>query len=100
MSKLHIKKGDQVQVIAGDSKGQTGQGPEGRGLRSSAPSSKGVNLCKKATKPNAQNPQGGIVKKEAPIRVSNLQAVDPEERQGDAQSVAGLNADGEIRSLR
>ena len=34
----------------------------------------GVNLCKKATKPNAQNPQGGIVEKEAPIHISNLQA--------------------------
>ena len=37
----------------------------------------GVNLCKKATKPNAQNPQGGIVEKEAPIHISNLMLIDP-----------------------
>ena len=70
--KLHIKKGDMVQVIAGDNKGQ-----QGKVLKVEAEKQRaiveGVNLCKKATKPNAQNPQGGIVEKEAPIHVSNLQ---------------------------
>ena len=64
--KLHIKKGDMVQVIAGDNKGQ-----QGKVLKVEAEKQRaiveGVNLCKKATKPNAQNPQGGIVEKEAPI---------------------------------
>ena len=74
--KLHIKKGDMVQVIAGDNKGQ-----QGKVLKVEAEKQRaiveGVNLCKKATKPNAQNPQGGIVEKEAPIHVSNLQVLDP-----------------------
>ena len=74
--KLHIKKGDQVQVIAGDSKGQQGKvlKVEVSKLRAIV---EGVNLCKKATKPNAQNPQGGIVEKEAPIHISNLMLIDP-----------------------
>ncbi len=74
--KLHIKKGDQVYVIAGDSKGQ-----QGKVLKVDAAKQRaiveGVNICKKATKPNAQNPQGGIVEQEAPIHISNLQVVDP-----------------------
>ena len=74
--KLHIKKGDQVYVIAGDSKGQ-----QGKVLKVDAAKQRaiveGVNICKKATKPNAQNPQGGIVEQEAPIHISNLQVIDP-----------------------
>ncbi|WP_295989810.1 50S ribosomal protein L24 [uncultured Alistipes sp.] len=74
--KLHIKKGDMVYVIAGDNKGQ-----QGKVLRVDAQKQRaiveGVNICKKATKPNAQNPQGGIVEKEAPIHISNLQVLDP-----------------------
>ena len=64
MSKLHIKKGDQVQVIAGDSKGQTGKVLKVEVSKQRA-IVEGVNLCKKATKPNAQNPQGGIVEPHA-----------------------------------
>ena len=74
--KLHIKKGDQVQVIAGDSKGQTGKVLKVEVSKQRA-IVEGVNLCKKATKPNAQNPQGGIVEKEAPIHISNLMLIDP-----------------------
>ena len=73
MSKLHIKKGDQVQVIAGDSKGQTGKVLKVEVSKQRA-IVEGVNLCKKA---NAQNPQGGIVEKEAPIHISNLMLIDP-----------------------
>ncbi len=76
--KLHIKKGDMVSVIAGDSKGQ-----QGKVLKVDAEKQRaiveGVNLCKKATKPNAKNPQGGIVEQEAPIHVSNLQVLDPKD---------------------
>lgn len=74
--KLHIKKGDMVQVIAGDSKGQQGKVLKVEVSKSRA-IVEGVNICKKATKPNAQNPQGGIIEKEAPIHVSNLQVLDP-----------------------
>ncbi len=74
--KLHIKKGDTVRVIAGDSKGQQGKVLKVEVSKSRA-IVEGVNLIKKATKPNAKNPQGGIVEQEAPIHVSNLQLLDP-----------------------
>ncbi len=74
--KLHIKKGDTVLVIAGDNKGQQGKVLKVEVSKQRA-IVEGVNLCKKATKPNAQNPQGGIIEKEAPIHVSNLQVLDP-----------------------
>lgn len=74
--KLHIKKGDTVQVIAGDNKGK-----QGKVLKVEVDKQRaiveGVNLVKKATKPNAQNPQGGIVEKEAPIHISNMLVLDP-----------------------
>ena len=74
--KLHIKKGDMVQVIAGDNKGK-----QGKVLKVEVEKQRaiveGVNLVKKATKPNAQNPQGGIVEQEAPIHVSNMLVLDP-----------------------
>jgi len=74
--KLHIKKGDTVCVIAGDSKGQQGKVLKVEVSKSRA-IVEGVNIVKKATKPNAKNPQGGIVEKEAPIHISNLQLLDP-----------------------
>jgi large subunit ribosomal protein L24 len=73
--KLHIKKGDIVKVIAGDSKGQ-----EGKVLRIIVEKNKaiveGINMVSKHTKPNAKNSKGGIVKKESPIHVSNLMVID------------------------
>ena len=73
--KLHIKKGDTVCVIAGDNKGQQGKVLKVEVSKQRA-IVEGVNLVKKATKPNAQNPQGGIVEQEAPIHISNLQVID------------------------
>ena len=71
MTKLKIKKDDTVRVIAGDHKGS-----EGKVLKVLIAKNKviveGVNMVKKHTKPSAQNPQGGIVEKEAAIQVSNL----------------------------
>ena len=74
--KLHIKKGDTVSVIAGDNKGQQGKVLKVEVAKQRA-IVEGVNLIKKATKPNAKNPQGGIVEQEAPIHISNLQVIDP-----------------------
>ena len=74
--KLHIKKGDQVQVIAGDGKGQTGKVLKVEVSKQRA-IVEGVNLCKKATKPNAQNQQGGIIEKEAAIDASNVMLICP-----------------------
>lgn len=74
--KLHIKKGNTVKVIAGDSKGQSGKVLEVVVDKNRA-IVEGVNMISKHTKPNAKNPQGGIVKQEAPIHISNLQLLDP-----------------------
>ena len=92
--KLHIKKGDMVYVNAGDSKGQ-----QGKVLRVDAAKQRavveGVNMCKKATKPNAQNPQGGIIEQEAPIHISNLQVLDP--KSGKPTRVGRrVNAEGKL----
>lgn len=74
--KLHIKKGDTVLVIAGDSKGQQGKVLSVQVEKERA-IVEGVNMVSKHTKPNAKSPQGGIVKQEASIHISNLQVVDP-----------------------
>ncbi|PLW97042.1 MAG: 50S ribosomal protein L24 [Marinilabiliales bacterium] len=73
--KLHIKKGDTVKVISGDSKGQQGRVlvVETKKERAIV---EGVNLISKHTRPNADNPQGGIIQKEAAIHISNLMVVD------------------------
>ncbi|UOX35666.1 50S ribosomal protein L24 [Flavobacterium sediminilitoris] len=79
MTKLKIKSGDVVKVIAGDHKGS-----EGAVLRVIRDKNKavveGVNMVSKHTKPSAKNPQGGIVKKEAPIHISNLSLIDPKSK--------------------
>jgi large subunit ribosomal protein L24 len=74
--KLHIKKGDTVMVITGESKGQKGRVLEVDRAKSRA-LVEGVNTVSKHTKPNAKSPQGGILKKEAPIHLSNLMLIDP-----------------------
>src|ERR1700712_3358104 len=93
-AKLKIRKGDLVKVIAGDSKGTQGKIIEvilanGRAIV------EGANLVSKHTKPNAANPNGGIIKKEAAIHISNLMLVDP--KSGKATRVGRkLNADGKL----
>jgi large subunit ribosomal protein L24 len=74
--KIHIKKGDSVMVITGESKGQKGRVLEVDREKSRA-IVEGVNMVSKHTKPNAKAPQGGIVKKEAPVHISNLMLIDP-----------------------
>ena len=76
MIKLKIKAGDTVQVIAGDHKGEKGKVLKVDREKNRA-IVEGVNLVSKHTKPSAQNPQGGIIKKEAPIHISNLSLLDP-----------------------
>ena len=76
MSKLHIKKGDNVYVNSGEDKGKTGRVLEVQVEKQRA-IVEGVNMVSKSTKPNAAHPQGGIVKKEAAIHISNLNPVDP-----------------------
>ncbi len=71
MTKLKIKSGDTVKVIAGDHKGSEGK-VQKVFLDKNKAIIEGVNMVKKHTKPSAQNPQGGIVEKEAAIHISNL----------------------------
>lgn len=73
--KLKIKKGDTVKVIAGDSKGQQGKVLVVNREKNAA-IVEGVNMVSKHTRPNTKSPKGGILKKEAPIHISNLLVVD------------------------
>ena len=91
MAKLHIKKGDTVYVNAGSSKGQTGKVlkvlvEEKRAIV------EGVNLVSKSQKPSAKNPQGGIVKQEAPIHMSNLNVAED----GEPVRVGRKEKDGKL----
>ena len=73
--KLNIKKNDTVMVITGESKGQQGRVLFVDVVKKRA-IVEGVNMISKHTKPNAENPKGGIIKKEASIHISNLMIVD------------------------
>lgn len=76
MAKLHTKKGDTVYVNAGDDKGKTGRVLEVQ-VKKNRAIVEGINIVSKSTKPTAKYPQGGIVKLEAPVHISNLNVVDP-----------------------
>jgi large subunit ribosomal protein L24 len=92
MKKFKLKSGDTVKVIAGDRKGS-----EGKVLQIIKDKDRvlveGVNLVSKHTKPSAQNPQGGIVKKEASLHISNVMLVED----GVAVRV-GYNVDGDTKT--
>jgi large subunit ribosomal protein L24 len=83
-NKLHVKTGDTVVVISGKDKGKKGR------ILAAFPKDnrvvvEGVNMVKRHTKPNAANPQGGIVTKEAAIHVSNVMIADP--KTGEASRI-------------
>ena len=85
MAKLHIRKNDTVMVLAGEDKGKTGKVlkvlvKENRAIV------EGVNIVSKSAKPSAKHPQGGIIKQEAPIHISNLSLIDP--KSGKATRIA------------
>ncbi len=73
--KIHIKKGDTVKVLAGNERGKQGKvlTVDRENYRAVV---EGLNMVSKHSKPSAKNPQGGIVKQEAPIHISNLMVVD------------------------
>ena len=91
MIKLKIKTGDIVRVIAGDHKGS-----EGKVVKVDREKNKaiveGVNMVSKHTKPSAKSPQGGIVKKEAPIHISNLSLIDPKSKEA---TKVGIKVEGD-----
>jgi len=91
MKKIHIKKGDTVYVNAGNDKGKTGK------VLTVIPDKdraivEGINMVSKHTKPNTKQPQGGIVKQEASIHISNLNLIDP--KSGKATRI-GYRMDGD-----
>ena len=81
-TKMKLKKGDQIVVIAGKEKGKTGT------VTKVSPATNhvlvaGLNMIKKATKPNQQTGEGGgIIEKEAPIHASNVMLFDAKTGQG------------------
>ena len=94
MSKLHIKKGDIVFVNTGEDKGKTGRVLQVY-IDKQRALVEGVNMVSKSTKPNAKAPQGGIVKKEAPVHISNLNVLDP--KSGKPTRIGRkLNAKGQL----
>ncbi len=92
MSKLHIKKGDNVYVNTGSSKGKTGRVLQVL-VKEQRAFVEGVNLVSKSTKPSAKSPQGGIVKQEASIHISNLNLI---ENGKPIRVGRKLNAEGEL----
>ena len=91
MAKFKIKSGDTVVVTSGEHKGS-----EGKVMKVLMEKNKaiveGVNMVSKHEKPSASNPQGGIVKKEAPLHISNLALIDP--KSGKATRVGFKMEDG------
>jgi large subunit ribosomal protein L24 len=93
-NKLKIKKGDTVKVIAGNDKGHTGKVQKVL-VEANRAVVEGANMVSKATKPSAKNTQGGIVKQEAAIHISNLQLIDP--KSGNPTRVGRkVGADGKL----
>jgi large subunit ribosomal protein L24 len=88
--KLHIKKGDQVMIIAGSYKGTTGEVLEVLPTKNRAVV-EGVNVQKKHQKPSNDNP-GGIIEQNAPIHISNIMLIDP--KSGDATRIGRKKEDG------
>jgi len=75
MAKLHIKKGDTVVVISGNDRGKQGRVLD-IDIEKMRAIVEGVNMVKKHTRPNADNPKGGIIEQEASVHMSNLKVVD------------------------
>ncbi|WP_372973844.1 50S ribosomal protein L24 [Muriicola sp.] len=90
--KLKIKTGDTVRVIAGDHKGSEGKVLSVDRVKNKAIVEE-INMVSKHEKPSAKNPQGGIVKKEAPIHISNLSLID--KKSGETTRVGFEVRDGE-----
>ncbi|MFM2207706.1 MAG: ribosomal protein [Bacteroidota bacterium] len=90
--KLNVRKGDTVKVMAGDSKGAQGRVLEVI-VKERRVLVEGVNMVTKHTKPNAKNTQGGIIKQEAPIHISNVMVVDGK---GNTTRVGRRMEDGKL----
>ena len=78
---LHVKKGDTVEIIAGDSKGATGRVLHVYPDKNTVVV-QGQNLAKKHVRPSRRNPQGGRISVEQPIHISNVLPVTPKSSKG------------------
>jgi len=94
--KVHIKKGDKVIVTSGEHKGMQGNVLSIDTAKSRA-TVEGVNLASRHTKPSAQSPNGGIIKKEAPLPISKLKVVDAN---GKPTRVARIKDEKSGKSVR
>jgi large subunit ribosomal protein L24 len=94
--KLHIKKGDLVKVTTGNARGEEGKivSVDRKKYRAVV---EGVNMVSRHVKPSASSPQGGIVKKEASIHISNLMLIDPKTK---APSRVGRKDNGDGKLVR
>lgn len=93
MIKTHIRKGDMVAVLAGESRGATGRVLKVLRTKGTA-IVEGCNMITKACKPSAKHPQGGLIKMEAPINLSNLNLIDP--KSGKPTRIAIKRVDGKV----
>lgn len=93
-TKLHIKTGDTVKVIAGNEKGKSGTVKQVLTTKDRV-IIEGLNIVKKHIKPSATNPNGGIENVEAGIHISNLQLVDP--KSGETTRVGKKVVDGKLQ---
>ena len=93
--KFHVKKGDTVKIISGNNKGKEGK-ISLMLVEDQKAIVEGVNLITKHLKPTAQNPNGSIVKKEAPIHISNLMVIDPSNGQ-PTRIGRKLNKEGKLQ---
>jgi len=99
MAKLKIKKGDTVYVLSGNDKGKTGRvlnvlPKKGKAIV------EGINVMSKSMKPSASAPQGGIVKKEAPIYLCKLNVVDPKSGRTPKPTRVGFRKNEEGKTVR
>jgi len=95
--KFHVKRGDTVKVLSGDSKGKTGTIIKVDRDKYRAVV-EGLNMIKKHVKPTAQDPQsGGIIEKEAPIHLSNLMLVEPGKAGAPTRTGRKENKDGKLQ---
>lgn len=98
-NKLHVKKGDIVSIIAGNDKGQSGRVlmvfPEKQRVLV-----EGINMRTKHQKPSQENPQGGRVKQEMPIHVSNVLPLDPASNEPTRVGRKRIEEEGKGRWVR
>ncbi len=96
---MHIRKGDHVLVISGESRGKKGK------VLKVMPAHhriivEGINFIKRHTRPTQRNPRGGIVEKEAPIHVSNVMLIDPKSNEPTRVNFRVLSAQGKAARQR